>query len=168
MTGVPLPPLEYMALWGLVATAAMTSILQGAQGLGLSRLSIPFLVGTMFTADRQTATILGFSVYVVGGWGFALLYFFLFSSIGLYSWWLGAVLGFLHGLLLLVAALPLLPFIHSRMASDFDGAEARAQLEPPGFLGLNYGGGTPLALLSGQTIYGLILGGLPQLQSAYF
>ena len=64
--------------------------------------------------------------------------------------------------------MPLSPFIRSRMASDFDGAEARAQLEPPGFLGLSYGGGTQLALLSGQALYGVILGGLPQLQSAYF
>lgn len=164
MTGPSLPDLPNIALWGLIATVAMTSILQGAQGLGLSRLSIPFLVGTTFTSNRSKAMILGFSAYVLGGWGFAVVYFLLFSSIGLYNWWIGAGLGLLHGLLLLVMALPLLPFVHPRMASNFDGAEARPQLEPPGFLGLNYGRGTPLALLVGQSLYGLILGGLAQLQ----
>ena len=32
--------LPQLLLWGLVATVAMTTILQGSQGLGLSRLSI--------------------------------------------------------------------------------------------------------------------------------
>ncbi len=99
--------LPSLVLWGLIATVAMTTILSGSQGLGLSRLSLPFLVGTMFTADRSQATIFGFILYVIGGWLFALLYFALFASIDMASWWLGAALGFLHGLFLLLCALPL-------------------------------------------------------------
>ena len=45
-----------LVLWGLIATVAMTTILSGSQGLGLSRLSLPFLVGTLFTANRSRAT----------------------------------------------------------------------------------------------------------------
>ena len=45
----------------------MTSILQGSQGLGLSRLSLPFLVGTFFTSNRNRATVIGFLVYTLGG-----------------------------------------------------------------------------------------------------
>ena len=37
--------LSYLSLWGLIATIAMTAILQGSQGLRLSRLSLPFLLG---------------------------------------------------------------------------------------------------------------------------
>lgn len=166
MIAANLPSAIEMALWGLAATVAMTGILQGANGLGLSRLSIPFLVGTIFTDDRRKATVLGFAFYVVGGWIFALLYFLFFASIGLFTWWFGAMLGFLHGLFLLVAALPVLPFVHPRMASGYDGAVARPQLEPPGFLGLHYGRGTPVSLLAAQTLYGATLGGLPQLQAA--
>lgn len=81
------------------------------------------------------------------------------SSIG--GW--GAILGFLHGLFLLVAALPLMPYVHPRMASSYDSPVARPQLEPPGFLGVYYGAGTPAALLGAQVLYGAILGGLPQL-----
>lgn len=153
-----------MLLWGLLATVAMTAVLQGSQGLGLSRLSLPFLVGTFFTGDRRRAVALGFVLYTIGGWLFAFLYFLLFASLGLYSWWFGAAAGVLHGLFLLTAALPLLPYVHPRMASEYDGPTAIQQLEPPGFMGLNYGYRTPLTTLLGQAVYGATLGGLAQLK----
>ena len=165
MTATALPPFWSMVIWGLVATVAMTTILQGAQGFGLSRLSLPFLSGTVFSGDRRWAMIAGFAFYVFGGWVFAFFYFLLFASIGLYTWWVGLGAGLLHGLFLL-AALPLLPYIHPRMASEYDGASATRQLEPPGFMGLNYGRRTPLTTLAGQALYGAVLGGLPQLQAA--
>jgi hypothetical protein len=161
-----LPPFWSMVIWGLAATVAMTTILQGAQGMGFSRLSLPFLAGTFFVGDRRWAVIVGFAFYVIGGWLFAFLYFVLFASLGLYTWWFGAMLGILHGLFLLVCGLPLLPYIHPRMASEYDGATATRQLEPPGFLGLNYGHRTPLTTLLGQAVYGAVLGGLPQIENA--
>ncbi len=97
-----------LLLWGLVATVAMTTVLQGSQGLGLSRLSLPFLAGTFLTGDRRRAVVLGYVLYTVGGWLFALLYFLLFASLGLHTWWFGALAGALHGLFLLLGALPLL------------------------------------------------------------
>ena len=154
--------LPNLSLWALIATVAMTTIIQGSQGLGLSRLSLPFLVGTMFTEQRRRAMLYGFIFYVLGGWIFALLYFLFFASIGVATWWLGAVLGFLHGLFLLVCALPLLPYLHPRMASDYDPPATGFRIEPPGFMGLNYGRRTPLTTLLGQTVYGAILGGLAQ------
>jgi hypothetical protein len=161
-----LPPFWSMIIWGLVATVAMTTVLQGAQGLGLSRLSLPFLAGTFFTGDRRWAMIVGFTAYVIGGWLFAFLYFILFASLGLYTWWLGAVAGLLHGLFLLVCGLPVLPHLHPRMASEYDGASTIRQLEPPGFMGLNYGHRTPLTTMAGQALYGAVLGGLPQMTMA--
>jgi hypothetical protein len=154
-----------MLLWGLLATIVMTTVLQGAQGLGFSRLSLPFLVGTFFTGDRRWAVILGFAVYVIGGWVFAFLYFLLFASVGLYTWWFGMIIGMLHGLFLLVCGLPLLPYAHPRMASEYEGASITRQLEPPGFMGLNYGRRTPLTTLASQAVYGGVLGGLAQLQA---
>jgi hypothetical protein len=68
----------------------------------------------------------------------------------MYTWWFGALFGFLHGMMILVFVLPLLPFAHSRMASEYHGVTDRRQLEPPGFMGLNYGHGTPLTTLLGQ------------------
>ena len=158
--------LAYLVLWGLIATVTMTSILEGSRSLGFSRLSLPFLVGTFFTGRRQRGMVLGFAVYTIGGWLFAFLYFLLFASVGIYTWWFGALAGFLHGLFLLVAALPLLPYVHPRMASEYHGATSIRQLEPPGFLAMNYGYGTPAATLLGQTVYGATLGGFLQLHNA--
>lgn len=156
--------LPQLLLWGLIATVAMTTILQGSQGLGLSRLSLPFLVGTFFTHNRNRATVIGFIVYALGGWGFAMLYFLLFAGVGVATWWLGALLGFLHGLFLLVGALPLLPYAHPRMASEHDGPRTAGYiLEPPGFFALNYGRRTPITTLLAQVVYGATLGGLCQL-----
>jgi hypothetical protein len=158
--------LGYLVLWGLLATAAMTIVLQASQGFGLSRLSLPFLVGTLFTARRGLAMVLGFILYVIGGWLFAGLYYALFASVGLHTWWFGALVGIAHGLFLLVCALPLFPFLHPRMASVYHGATSLRQLEPPGFLGLNYGYGTPATAVVAQMVYGLTLGGLLQLHAA--
>lgn len=49
----------FLALWGLIATLAMTSILEASRGTGFSRLSLPFLLGTFFTSHRRRAMILG-------------------------------------------------------------------------------------------------------------
>ena len=154
----------YLVLWGLIATVIMTSILEASRGLGFSRLSLPFLIGTFFTGNRSRAVIVGFIIYTIGGWLFAFLYFLLFASVGIYTWWFGALAGFVHGLFLLVTALPLLPFVHPRMASEYHPASASRRLEPPGFLATNYGYHTPLSTLLGQIIYGATLGGFTQLQ----
>jgi hypothetical protein len=158
--------LAYLLLWGLLATVTMTSILQASQGVGLSRLSLPFLVGTFFTGRRRWAVIVGFIVYTVGGWLFALLYFLLFASLGIYAWWFGALTGFIHGVFLLVGALPLLPYVHPRMASDYHSPESLPLLEPPGFMAMNYGYATPLTVLLAQTVYGATLGAFVQIRPA--
>ena len=65
-----------------------------------------------------------------------------------------------------MSALPLLPFVRPRMASEYHAASATRALEPPGFLAMNYGYHTPLTTLIGQTVYGATLGGFFQLQQA--
>ena len=147
-----------LLLWGLMATLAMSAIMHGSQGLGLSRLSLSFLAGTMFTGNRDRAAVLGFFIYVLGGWVFAILYALIFCSAGSASWLFGGFLGLVHGTLLLVVLLPLLPHVHPRVLTVYHGPTATRHLEPPGFLGLNYGYRTPLTTLLSQTLYGVVLG----------
>jgi hypothetical protein len=155
--------LAYAMLWGLLATVAMTAVLRASQGFGWSRLSLPLLVGTFVTGQRDRAMVLGYLLYIVGGWLFAFLYFLLFDSVGIHTWWFGGLAGLVHGVFLLVSVLPLLPFVHPRMASEYHGVTAERQLEPPGFLAVNYGYGTPLTMLAAQALYGAVVGTFAQL-----
>lgn len=150
--------LEPILLWSLIGTMALTTILYGSQGLGLSRLSLPFLVGTMFSGNRRRATTFGALFYLGGGFVFGFIYFLVMAHIGHANWWVGALLGALHGLFLLTAVLPVLPHMHPRMATEYDGPSGKRRLEPPGFLGLNYGYRTPVTTLIGHVVYGAILG----------
>lgn len=145
-------------LWGLVASAAMATLLEGAQLLGFSRMSLPFLFGAFVSDSRRTAIVLGYALYLLGGWAFAFFYALLFESVHLAAWWFGLVLGIAHGLFLVAVFLPLLPYIHPRLATDYDGPGAIARLEPPGRFGLNYGRATPATTVLAQALYGLIFG----------
>jgi hypothetical protein len=148
----------HVMLWGLVATAAQAAVLFGSQRLGYSRLSLPFLIGTMFTGERSAANAAGAVFYSLGGWLFAFIYYFLFSELGGAGGWLGALIGTLHGLVLLTTLAPLMPYVHPRMATEYDGPNYRRRLQPPGFLALHYGYRTPLTTLVAHAVYGAILG----------
>lgn len=146
-------------LWGFFATVMLTTLMSASQGMRLSRMGIPFLLGTMLTPDRKRAALAGFAMHFANGWLFAVLYALAFEAWGYASWWLGAGLGLVHGFAVLAALMPLLPSLHPRMASEDHGPEPTPQLEPPGFLALHYGRGTPVVTLLAHALYGGILGG---------
>jgi hypothetical protein len=52
----------------------------------------------------------------------------------------------------LVVAMPALPAIHPRMASEQDGPTPTRQLEPPGVMALNYGRRTPISVILAQSL----------------
>jgi hypothetical protein len=145
-------------LWGFVATALLSMLMRGSQALGFTRMDIPFMLGTMFTPNRDRAKIYGFLFHVVNGWIFSLLYALFFEEIGRAEWWLGGLAGLVHGLFLLAVALPIVPGLHPRMASEYSGPVTLKPLEPPGFLALNYGRRTPIATVASHIIYGTVLG----------
>lgn len=147
-----------MLAWGLAATGILTAISFSAQNLGWSRLNFPMLLGALFTGDRAAANVLGFVLYLLVGWILSLLYYVLFAMIGLVGWPVGLAAGLLHGLLLLTVLLPLMPYVHPRMASPFDGPSSTRRLEPPGFLALHYGYRTPIVVMAAYGAYGAVLG----------
>src|SRR5215217_7135002 len=136
-----------ISLWGFVGTVVLTTILAGSQGLGLTRINLPFMLGAMFTPDRDRAKLVGFGVHLINGWLLALVYAAAFESWRRATWWLGLGIGLIHGLFVLLVVMPLLPGLHPRMATERRGPEPTRQLEPPGFLALNYGRRTPLSVL---------------------
>lgn len=154
---------ESVLLWGFVATVVLSTLMAAAQGLGLSRMSLPLMLGTMFTADRRRALLVGFVLHFINGWLFAFFYAWVFEDWGRATWWLGAGIGLVHGLAVLIALMPVLPAVHPRMASEGRGPEPTKALEPPGFLALNYGRQTPFVTLGAHIVYGAILGGFYRL-----
>ncbi|MDC4206210.1 MAG: hypothetical protein MPW14_02155 [Candidatus Manganitrophus sp.] len=145
-------------LWGLLATGLLTTLMRGAEGLGYTRMDIPFMLGTMFTSNRDFAKVIGSVVHFLNGFLFSLLYAAFFSGFGFVSWWLGALMGIAHGAFVLIVVLPLLPGVHPRMASEFWGPTPTRLLEPPGFLALHYGYQTPTVTMIAHFAFGLVLG----------
>jgi uncharacterized membrane protein YagU involved in acid resistance len=145
-------------VWGFAATVILTTLMSGSQGIGLTRMNLPYMLGTMFTNNRDKARIYGFFVHLMNGWLFSLVYVLAFTFMDAATWWRGTIIGLLHGLFLLVVVVSLLPGIHPRMASEQHGPTATRELEPPGFLALNYGMRTPLSVLVAHMIFGAMLG----------
>jgi hypothetical protein len=150
-------------LWGFVATVVLTTLMSASQGMGLTRMSLPFMLGTLFTPGRDRAKVIGFLVHFLNGWAFSLLYVLAFASWGEASWWRGAGIGLVHAAFVLTAGMRILPGIHPRMASEQHGPTVMRQLEPPGFLGLNYGVQTPVSVAVAHAVFGAILGGFYRL-----
>lgn len=146
------------ALFGLVATTALTALMIAAQMTGLSRLDLPLLLGSMLAEDPDRARVAGFFLHLGFGQAFALGYAAVFAVLNQATWWLGGLLGLLHAAVALTVLVPLLPGVHPRMASDRAGPSTRATLEPPGLLALNYGTQTPVVTTVAHLAYGVALG----------
>ncbi|MDQ0822536.1 hypothetical protein QFZ79_000274 [Arthrobacter sp. V4I6] len=146
------------ALFGLLATGALTAVMIAAQMAGWTRLDLPLVLGTLLTPDPDRARIAGFFIHLAAGQVFALGYAATFALLDQATWWIGALLGLLHVAVALTVILPLLPGAHPRMASTRAGPANRAVLEPPGLLGLNYGIQTPAVAIVAHLVYGTVLG----------
>ncbi len=149
---------DNLILWGFAATLVLTTIMTASKYLGYTRMDIPFLLGTLFTSDRNKASWTGFIIHLFIGWMFAFIYGAAFETSGFQTWWFGAMIGFVHAAFVLVGGLQFLNAFHPRMARPFQGPTPTRQLEPPGFLALNYGRGTPAITFLAHLLYGGILG----------
>lgn len=153
-----------MTAWGAVAggfvgTLVLTTGMRAATELRVTRIDLPFLLGTAFSADRARAGALGYALHFAFGLLFAGPYLAVFETLGEAGWWLGALLGVLHAAFAGTALVGvLLPLVHPRMGSTFSDAASAPLLEPPGFLLLNYGRRTPLVMLAVHVAYGALVG----------
>lgn len=149
---------ESWALWGFVATLILTAITSAAQGLGLTRMSVPYMLGALLVRNRDRAKAVGFVVHLLNGWLFSLIYVAAFEAWGGATWWRGLVIGLAHAFFVLTAGMHFLPGIHPRMASEQQGPTVARVLEPPGFLGLHYGVQTPIVIAVSHAVFGIVLG----------
>ena len=154
-----------VSLWGAlvggaVGTIVLTSGLRVAQELGVTRMDIPLLLGTIFTDRRDRASVIGYVIHFFNGLLFALAYYGVFRAVGHAGWLFGAALGIVHAALAGGALLTvLLPAVHPRMGTPWTDAEETPLLEAPGFLLANYGRRTVIWTLFGHMVFGAIVGG---------
>ena len=147
------------AITGFAGTVLLSTIMAGAHSIGLTRMSIPYLLGTMFTPDRDRAKVYGFLLHLLNGQLFSLIYVGAFHVVGQATVWIGLGIGLTHAAFVLLVGMPALPGMHPRMAGERHGPSAARQLEPPGMLALNYGTRTPLVALAAHAVFGAVLGG---------
>jgi hypothetical protein len=149
---------------GLVGTIVLTTTLRAASELGLTRMDLPFLLGTAVTPDRARAKLIGYALHFVFGLVFALGYWAVFAATGVSGVWIGALLGLVHALFAGTALVSvMLPVVHPRMGTGFDAAGDAPLLEPPGFMLVNYGRQTQLAMIVAHIAYGAIVGAFASL-----
>lgn len=145
---------------GLAGTLVLTTMLRAASELGLTRIDLPFLLGTALTEDRVRAKAIGYALHFGFGLLFALAYLAVFTVIDRSGVLLGAVLGLVHALFAATALVTiLLPVVHPRMGTGFTAAGSAPMIESPGFLLLNYGRQTPLVTVTAHIVYGALVGG---------
>jgi hypothetical protein len=149
---------------GLLGTFVLTTVLRMASELGLTRVDLPFLLGTMVTEDRTRAKAIGYLAHFGFGLLFASGYYLIFWMIGSSGWLLGAMFGLVHGLFAGTALVNiLLPIVHPRMGGPWTDARTTPLVERPAFLMLNYGASTPVVSTIAHVLYGAIVGGVTSL-----
>jgi hypothetical protein len=146
-------------VWGFGATAVLTTLMAGSEGLGVTRMNMPHMLGTMFTPNRDRAKVYGAALHFLNGWAFSIFYVAAFHAAHIFTWWFGMLIGIAHSAFVLAVVAPVMPGVHPRMASALRGPTVARQLEPPGFLALNYGARTPISVLIAHLAFGAILGG---------
>jgi hypothetical protein len=153
-----------MSIWGalvggFLGTVVLTTTLRAASEFRLTRMDIPFLLGTAFSEDRRHAKAIGYMLHFLAGLVFALMYWVAFRALDESSWWLGGLFGLVHVAFAGSALVNvLLPVVHPRMGTHATSARSTPLLEPPGFMLVNYGRQTPLVAVIAHVAYGMIVG----------
>ncbi len=144
---------------GFLATVLLTSILSASSYLGWTRMDIPFILGTAFTADRTRAQWVGSIVHFLVGLALAVLYGAILTTLDGNEIILGAMLGLAQALFVGTVLLNgILPAVHPRMGTPLSAADSSPLLEAPGFMLLNYGRTTPLVTILAHVVYGAVVG----------
>src|SRR5437870_2905133 len=101
---------------GFVGTLVLTTVLRASSELGITRMDLPFLLGTSITDRRRAAKAWGYVLHFAIGLAFAIAYGAFFTAVGRSGWALGALLGALHAVVVATVLVNvLLPLVHPRI-----------------------------------------------------
>jgi hypothetical protein len=148
------------------------TMMQMSARAGMTHMpGMPLISGAMFSGDEGTAKAVGWFVHIVvmGTLVFGTVYGLLFAALGSAAWYTGALIGLAHGLVVGLMAMPMMPAMHPRMVAAGQHPELDAEhtvthgpdggllLAAPGVLGRAWGGMTPMGMLVGHVVFGVVL-----------
>ncbi len=136
---------------GIAGTLAMTALMTVAPMMGLPKMNVVGMLGSMITPDESTARTAGIAMHLAMGVIFALVYAFLWGqglTIGAGSWALnGLVYGLVHGVIAIVT-MPMMMSMHPRPPEMAKGPMAMA------------------GMLAGHIVFGLVVAGVYTMMAA--
>ncbi len=101
---------------------------------------------------------------------FGIAYGLLFDAFDNDAWWVGALIGAAHGVLVGAVFLPMMPFLYRRTSREVVGSGARGgsetvvidangdvELAAPGVMGSRWGGMTPAGIVMGHVVCGIVV-----------
>jgi hypothetical protein len=152
---------------GLLATVVMSAMMALGRSSGLTSMPpMPLVIGTMMSGDEKSASRIGLAIHygMMGTLVFGLLYGALLTGLGGTPVLTGAAIGLVHGLVVGLVALPMMPAVHPRMSAAADGPRTDSvvveggvvTLTAPGVLGSKWGAMTPMGLVVGHVVYGVV------------
>lgn len=152
---------------GLVATLVMSALMRMASATGMTHMPpMPLVTGAMVGGDRRTAIGAGIAIHYVlmGTVLFGLVYGAIFTVVGSASVLTGLVIGLVHAIVVGAMAMPMMPALHPRMgrapvavgAGAAAPASGEVQLSSPGVFGVHWGAMTPVGLVIGHLVYGVV------------
>lgn len=151
---------------GFVGTAVMSTMMKLSGKMGMTDMPpMELVTGSMLSGDADRAKQLGIVAHwiMMGTVVFGLGYAALFSAFGTASWLTGIVIGAVHGIVVGLVFMPMMPAMHPRMTREptfvgtVDLAGGSVHLTAPGVLGSRWGGMTPVGLVLGHVVYGLVV-----------
>lgn len=133
---------------GLVGTAAMTLLMMLAPRMGMPKMDVMGMLGSMVSQDAGRARLIGAVMHFMMGMVFAVVYALLWSlGIGSASALWGLIFGAVHGL----GAGVMMPVMTRVMPSPVSSAGvATASASPSGMSGMP-------GLLMGHMVFGLVV-----------
>ncbi len=147
-----------------VATLVMTALMWMAASMGMTRMDMSLMLGSMFRRDTDAARRIGLPIHFLNGLAFGLVYALVWWALDpepSSAWWIGLIFGAVHGMVAIVM-MPVMSTVHPRVRESAtgagEGAAGEVALPRFGFGGTGFGSMTPVGILMGHLVFGLVWG----------
>lgn len=137
---------------GLAGAVVFSIFTAMARAMGMTEMSIEKTLGLMF-GKGNGAQAMGWVMHLIAGVIFALIYAYIFVAVGATNgWFFGGVIGLFHGVVVGAMVMPMMGIIHPAVKAG--------EMKAPGFFAVNAGPMTPMGLVVGHIVFGVVLGGV--------